>query len=183
MEKAYKRIPHQNLHTNPVLVPILGLVAFDPLRRRSSLVLLLQKKLRLLMMPSLGLSFSPFRAGDMVSRESQKTRKFGMEEENFEELGLPPNPTDEIDFRELRESDGKFNCEDGKSTVRLTCRQNFSPIGRLDHEISTFLFQAFMVVDRMISYSSGLPSSSSQNRATSPQNQPLDFRHVTSTSK
>ena len=70
------------------------------------------------MMPSLGLSFSPFPAGDLVSRESQKTREFGMEEENIEELGLPSNPTVEIDFRELRESDGKFNHADGKSTVR-----------------------------------------------------------------
>ena len=31
------------------------------------------------MMPSLGLNFSPLPAGDLVSRESQKTRKFGME--------------------------------------------------------------------------------------------------------
>ena len=83
MEKAYKRIPHQNLHTNPLLVPILGRVVFDSLRRRSSLVLLLQNKLGLPMMPSWGLSFSPLPAGDMVSRESQKTREFEVEEENF----------------------------------------------------------------------------------------------------
>ena len=51
-----------------------------------------------------------------------------------------------IDFQELRESDGKFNHADGKSTVRLTCRENFSPIGQLDHEISPFLFRAFLVV-------------------------------------
>ena len=83
MEKAYKRIPHQNLHTNPVLVPILGRVVFDSLRRRSSLLLLLQNKRELQMMPSLGLSFSRLLAGDLVSRESQKTREFGVEEENF----------------------------------------------------------------------------------------------------
>ena len=33
MEKAYKRIPPQNLPTNPVLVPILGRVVLDSLRR------------------------------------------------------------------------------------------------------------------------------------------------------
>ena len=98
MEKAYKRIPPQNLPTNPVLVPILGRVVLDSLQRRSPLVLLLQNKLEHPMMPSLGLSFSPFLAGDMVSRESQKTREFGVEEENFYELGLPLNPTVEIDF-------------------------------------------------------------------------------------
>ena len=47
---------------------------------------------------------------------------------------------DEIDIREVEEFDGKLNRADGKSTVRLACRQNFSPIERLDHEISTFLF-------------------------------------------
>ena len=74
MEKAYKRIPPQNLPTNPVLVPILGRAVLDSLRRQSPLVLLLQNKLEHPMMPSLGLSFSPFPAGDLVSRESQKTR-------------------------------------------------------------------------------------------------------------
>ena len=69
-----------------------------------------------------------------------------MEGENIYDLGLPPNPTIEIDLREFRESDRKFNCADGKSTVRLSCRQNFSPIGRLDHEISPFLFRAFLAV-------------------------------------
>ena len=83
MEKAYKRIHLQNLLTNPVLVPIVGWVVLDSLRRQSPLVLLLQNKLEHLMMPSLGLSFSPFPAGDLVSRESQKTRKFGVKEENF----------------------------------------------------------------------------------------------------
>ena len=60
MEKAHKRIPPQNLPTNPVLMPILGRVVLDSLRRRSPLVLLLQNKLEHPMMPSLGLSFSPF---------------------------------------------------------------------------------------------------------------------------
>ena len=71
------------IYTQTVLVPIVGRVVFDSLRRRSSLVLLLQNKLRHPMMPSLGLSFSPLPAGDLVSRESQKTREFGVEEENF----------------------------------------------------------------------------------------------------
>ena len=115
MEKAYKRIPPQNLPTNPVLVPILSRVVLDSLRRRSPLVLLLQIKLKHPMMLSLGLSFSPFPAGDLVSRESQKTREFGVEEENFYELGLPPDPTIEIDFRELRESDGNLNRPDGRA--------------------------------------------------------------------
>ena len=132
MEKAYKRIPPQNLPTNPVLVPILGRVVLDSLLRRSPLVLLLQNKLEHPMMPSLGLSFSPFPAGDLVSRESQKTREFGVEEENFSELGLPPNPTVEIDFQELRESDENLNRTDRKSTMRWARRQNFSPIGRSD---------------------------------------------------
>ena len=83
MEKAYKRIPPQNLPTNPVLMPILGRVVLDSLRRRSPLDLLLQNKLKHPMMLSLGLSFSPFPAGDLVSRESQKTREFGVEEEHF----------------------------------------------------------------------------------------------------
>ena len=83
MENAYKRIPPQNPPTNPVLMPILGRVVLDSLRWRSPLVLLLQNKLKHPMMPSLGLSFSPFPAGDLVSRESQKTREFGVEEENF----------------------------------------------------------------------------------------------------
>ena len=83
MEMAYKRIPPQNLPTNPVLVPILGRVVLDSLRRRSPLVLPLQNKLEHPMMPSLGLSFSPFPAGDLVSRESEKTREFGVEEEIF----------------------------------------------------------------------------------------------------
>ena len=100
MEKAYKRIPHQNLHTNTVLVPILGRVAFDLLRRRSSLVLLLQSKLGLPMMPSWSLSFSPFPAGDLVSRESQKTKRIQSGGGELEELGLPPNPMDETDFQE-----------------------------------------------------------------------------------
>ena len=83
MEKAYKRIPPQNLHTNPVLMPILGRVVLDSLRHWSPLVLLLQNKLEHPMMPSLGLSFSPFPASDLVSRESQKTTEFRVEEENF----------------------------------------------------------------------------------------------------
>ena len=83
MEKAYKRIPPQNLPTNPVLMPILGRVVLDSLRRRSPLDLLLQNKLKHPMMLSLGLSFSPFPAGDLVSRESQKTREFGVKEEHF----------------------------------------------------------------------------------------------------
>ena len=116
MEKAYKRIPPQNLPTNPVLMPILGRVVLDSLRRRSPLDLLLQNKLKHPMMLSLGLSFSPFPAGDLVSRESQKTKEFGVEEEHFWELGLPLNPTVEIDFRELRVSDGNLNRTDGKST-------------------------------------------------------------------
>ena len=41
MKKAYKRIPHQNLRTNPMLVSILGGVVFDSLQCRSSLVPLL----------------------------------------------------------------------------------------------------------------------------------------------
>ena len=179
MEKAYRRIPHQNLHTNPVLVPILGRVVFDSLRRRSSLVLLLQNKLGLPMMPSLGLSFSPLPGGDLVSRESQKTKRIWSGGGELKELGLPPNPTDEIDFRELQASDGKFNRADGKSMVRLAYRQNFTPIGRLDHEISTFLFRAFLAIDRMTSSVSSSPSSSSRDRATRSSRRPLDFRHVT----
>ena len=97
--KAYKRIPHQNLPTNPVLVSILGRVVLDSLQRRSPLVLLLQNKLGHPMMPSLGLSFSPFPAGDLVSRESQKTKRIRSGGGKLEELGLPPNPTDETDFR------------------------------------------------------------------------------------
>ena len=89
--KAYKRIPHQNLPTNPVLVPILGRVVFDSLRRRSPRVLLLQNKLGHLMMPSLNLSFSPFPSGDLVSRESKKTRKFGMEGGVLLGVGFPTN--------------------------------------------------------------------------------------------
>ena len=99
MEKAYKIIPHQNLHTNPVLVPILGRVVFDSLRRRSSLVLLLQNKLRLSIMPSLGLSFSPLPAADLMSRESQKTKKFGMEGGVLLRVRVSNNLTDEINFR------------------------------------------------------------------------------------
>ena len=83
MEKAYKRIPPQNLPTNPVLMPILGRVVLDSLRRRSPLDLLFQNKLKHPMMPRLGLRFSPFPVGDLVSRESQKTREFGVEEEDF----------------------------------------------------------------------------------------------------
>ena len=41
---------------------------------------------------------------------------------------------------ELRESDENLNRTDGKRTVRLAYLQNFIPIGRLDREISTFLF-------------------------------------------
>ena len=107
--KAYKRIPHQNLHTNPVLVPILGWVVFDSLRRQSSLVLLLQIKVGLPMMPNLGLSFSPLLAGDLVSRESQKTREFGVGGGKLKELGLPTKATDGIDFWDLQASDGIFN--------------------------------------------------------------------------
>ena len=81
--KAYKRIPPQNLPTNPVLVTILGRVVLDSLRPQSPLGLLLQNKLEHPMMPSLGLNFSPFPTSDLVSRESQKTRKFGVKEENF----------------------------------------------------------------------------------------------------
>ena len=66
MKKAYKRIPHLNLHTNSMLVPILGRVVFDSLRHQSSLVLLLQNKIGLPMMPILGLSFFPLPAGDLV---------------------------------------------------------------------------------------------------------------------
>ena len=73
---------------------------------------------------------------------------------------LPPNPTVEIDFRELWESDGKFNRADGKSTVRLVYLQNFIPIGQLDREISTFLFRPFLAVDRVSSSISSPPSSS-----------------------
>ena len=115
MEKAYKRIPPQNLPTNPVLVPILGRVVLDSLRRQSPLDLLLQNKLKHPMMLSLGLIFSPFPAGDLVSKESQKTRKFGVEEEHFKELGLPLNPTVEIDFRELRGSYGNLNPKMGRA--------------------------------------------------------------------
>ena len=111
------------------------------------------------MMLSLGLSFSPFPAGDLVSRESQKTKEFGVEEENFEELGLPLNSTVEIDFRELWGSDGNLNRTDGKRTMRLAYLQNFIPIGRLDREISTFLYRAFLAVDRVSSNVSSPPSS------------------------
>ena len=83
----WKRLTRESLlrklPTNPVLVPILGRVVLDLLLCRSPLVLLLQNKLEHLMMPSLGLSFSSFPAGDLVSRESQKTREFGVEEGNF----------------------------------------------------------------------------------------------------
>ena len=64
---------------------------------------------------------------------------------------IPTKPTGGIDFRDLQEFDGKFNYADGKSTMRLASHQNFSPIGRLDHKISTFISRAFLVVDLKIS--------------------------------
>ena len=52
---------------------------FDSLRCWAPLYLLLQRKLGHPTMPSLDLSFSPLPTSDLVSRESQKTRKFEME--------------------------------------------------------------------------------------------------------
>ena len=129
---------------------------FDSLRRRSPLVLLLQIKLGLPMMPCLGLSFSPFLSGDLVSRESQKTKKIQSGGGELEELGLPLNLTDETDFRERQVSNEKFNHANGKSPGRLACRQNFTLIG--DINLSC---RAFLAVDRMTSNVSSPPSSSS----------------------
>ena len=61
----------------------------DPLRCRAPFNLLLQSKLGHPTTPSLGLSFSPLPSGDLVSRESQKTRKSKWKEEDFKSLGLP----------------------------------------------------------------------------------------------
>ena len=116
MEKAYKRIPHQNLHTNPVLVPILGRVVFDSLRHRSSLVLLLQNKLGLPMMPSL--SFSPLPSSDLLSRESQKIKKFGMEGGVLLGVRVSNKLTNEINFWCFQESGGKSDRADEKSMAR-----------------------------------------------------------------
>ena len=74
-------------------------------------------------------------------------------------------------------------CIDGKSTVRLASLQNFIPIGRLDHEISPFLFRAFLAVrsgDLLCQRSSFIKP---PDRATSLQSQPPDFLHVTWKSK
>ena len=77
--KVYKQNPHQNLHTNPIFsVPILGRLVLDPLRCRAPLASLLHNKLGHSTSPRLGLSFSPLPAGELVSRESQKTKEFGV---------------------------------------------------------------------------------------------------------
>ena len=135
---------------NPVLVPILGRVVFDSLRRRCPLVLLLQNKLGHPMMPSLGLSFSPFPAGNMVSRESQKTRKFRMEGGVLLGFRVSNKLTDEINFRCFQESSGKFDRAYGKRTARLVSHQKFSSIGRLDRKISAFQVGAFLAIDLMV---------------------------------
>ena len=59
-------------------MPILGRVVVDPLRCRAPLVSLLQSKLGHSTTPSFSLSLSPLPASDLVSRESQKTRKLKM---------------------------------------------------------------------------------------------------------
>ena len=55
-------------------MPILGRMMLDPQRYGAPLDLLLQNKLEHHPMLSLGLSFSPFPAGDPLSRQGQKTK-------------------------------------------------------------------------------------------------------------
>ena len=78
MERSKRKSLIRIFAQTPFSVPILGRVMHDLLRRRAPLASLLQSKLGHSTTPSLALSFSPFPAGDLVSRENQKTRKFGV---------------------------------------------------------------------------------------------------------
>ena len=98
------------------------------------------------MMPSLGLSFSPFPAGDLVSRESQKTKKFGMEGGMLLGVRVSNKLMDDINFWCFQESDHA----DGKSTTRLVSHPKFNSIGRLDRKISALQVGAFLAVDLMV---------------------------------
>ena len=60
------------------------------------------------------------------------------------------NLTDEINFYCFLESSRKSNPADGKSTTSLVSHKKFSPIGRLDQEISALQVGSFLAVDLMV---------------------------------
>ena len=88
------------------------------------------------------------------------------------------NLTDKINFQCFQEFGKKSDHADGKSTTSLVSHKKFSPIRRLDQEISALQVGAFMAVDLMVGcLNEILP----RDRATSPGNRPSNACYVTCT--